>query len=44
MSYNPYPCKTDIEQILNIYELFVYVEMHYVTNSACKNVLKIEKT
>jgi hypothetical protein len=30
--------------ILKTYELFTYADIHYITNSFCKNVLKIATT
>jgi hypothetical protein len=32
------------EEISKTYELFIYGYVHYVTNSLCKNALKIETT
>jgi hypothetical protein len=33
--------KYDTEAILETYELLIYGNLHYITNSFCKNVLKI---
>ena len=38
--FNSFPGKTEIELQNQIFEFLIYRDVHYVTNSFCKNVLK----